>query len=148
MRPRKHGHASRQRTSIWPDSQFLPLLKFIQKIPCSKFHLPSGLQIFRYCEFFSAMKGSEVCKDRKSARFFQLNSLFQQQWFSKVLANEKRGGLKLVSFEWSLCKLFTLIITVQTNQFRPHPVRGIKLLRERETLFPLFANNNCFTISA
>ncbi len=54
---------------IRPASQFLPLLKFIQKIPCSKIHLPSGLQIFRYCEFFSAMKGSEVCKDRKSALF-------------------------------------------------------------------------------
>jgi hypothetical protein len=46
----------------------------------------------------------------------------------KVLTNEKRGGLSVVSFDRSRFKLFLRIFS--TNWCRPHPVRGIKLLCE------------------
>jgi hypothetical protein len=44
----------------------------------------------------------------------------------KVLTNEKRGGLKVVSFDALSCARRNF----QTNWCRPHPVRGLKLLRE------------------
>jgi hypothetical protein len=46
----------------------------------------------------------------------------------KVLTNEKRGGLKVVAFDKSPFKLFTLRFS--PNLCRPHPVRGLKLLSE------------------
>ncbi len=46
----------------------------------------------------------------------------------KVLTNEKRGELKVGAFDSSPFKIFSL--RFQTDQCRPHPVKGIKLLRE------------------
>jgi hypothetical protein len=48
--------------------------------------------------------------------------------YSKVLTNEKRGGSKMVSFERPPLNLFTLRFS--RKWFRPHPVRGLKLLSE------------------
>jgi hypothetical protein len=62
----------------------------------------------------------------------------------EVLTNEKRGGLKVVSFEWSPCKLFTLRFTNKSVQ-APSRERPKTALR---TLFLLFANNNCIPVSA
>ncbi len=50
------------------------------------------------------------------------------QSFSKVLTNEKRGGLIVVAFDRSPFKQFTLRFA--SNRCRPHPVRGLKLLSE------------------
>ncbi len=44
-----------------------------------------------------------------------------------VLANDKRGGLKVVAFDRSPFKLFTLRFFKQIRS-TPHPVRGLKLL--------------------
>jgi hypothetical protein len=49
-------------------------------------------------------------------------------WPFKVLTNEKRGGLSVVSFDRSPFKLFSLKFS--NNWCRPQPVRGLKLLRE------------------
>ncbi len=46
----------------------------------------------------------------------------------KVLANEKRGVLAVVSFDRSRFKLFSRKFS--KNVCWPHPVRGLKLLRE------------------
>ncbi len=46
----------------------------------------------------------------------------------KVITNEKRGGFSVVSFDRSPFQLFSLKFS--TNWCRPHPVRGIKLIRE------------------
>ncbi len=61
----------------------------------------------------------------------------------KVLTNEKRGGLKVVSFDRSPFQLFSLWIW---NKSVPAPSceRPKTALR---TLFLLFANNNCIPIS-
>ncbi len=48
----------------------------------------------------------------------------------KALTNEKRGGLKVVAFDMSPFKLFTL------SRCRPRPARGLKQLSE--TAKPLF----------
>jgi len=51
-------------------------------------------------------------------------------WASlKVLTNGEREGLKVVAFDRSPSKLFTLW-DLQTNLCRPHPVRGLKLPSE------------------
>ncbi len=58
----------------------------------------------------------------------------------KVLTNQKRIELKIVSIERSCFKLFTPTVLPQSVQFRPHPaLRGLKLRR----VFLLFAYNNC-----
>ncbi len=44
---------------------------------------------------------------------------------SKLLANEKRGGLKVVTFDRSPFKLFPLRFSTKPNLCRPHPVRGL-----------------------
>ncbi len=44
----------------------------------------------------------------------------------KVLTNEKRGGLKVISFDRSPYSRKNF----QKNLRRPHPVRGLELLRE------------------
>jgi hypothetical protein len=46
----------------------------------------------------------------------------------KVLTNEKRGGLKVVVFDRSLFKLFTLRFSNKSVQ--AHPLRGLKQLSE------------------
>ena len=48
----------------------------------------------------------------------------------KVLSNEKRGDLKVVAFDRPPFKLFNSRWDFQTNQCRPHPVRGLELLRK------------------
>jgi hypothetical protein len=62
----------------------------------------------------------------------------------KVLTNEKRGGLKVVVFDRSSFKLFTL-------RFSNKSVQAPSYERPKtppRTLFLLFANNNCIPISA
>ncbi len=61
----------------------------------------------------------------------------------KVLTNEKRGGLKVVAFDRSPFKLFTL-------RFSNKSVQAPSCERPRtapRTLFLSFANNNCFQIT-
>ncbi len=61
----------------------------------------------------------------------------------KVLTNEKRGGLKVVAFDRSPFKLFTL-------RFSSKSVQAPSCERPRtapRTLFLSFANNNCFQIT-
>jgi hypothetical protein len=60
----------------------------------------------------------------------------------KGLTNEKRSGLKVVSFDGSPFKLFTLRFS---NKSAPSCERPETAPR---TLFLLFANNNCIPISA
>ncbi len=58
----------------------------------------------------------------------------------KVLTNEKRGGLTVVSFDRSDIKLFTLKFSnnsVQSSSCEKHKTA-------QRTLFLLYANNNCF----
>ncbi len=50
----------------------------------------------------------------------------------KVMTNEKRGGLKVVAFDRSSFKLFSL--RSQPNLCMPHPVRGLKLLSEHSLI--------------
>ena len=60
----------------------------------------------------------------------------------KVLTNENRGGLKVVAFDRSPFKLFTL-------RFSNKSVQAPSCERPRtapRTLFLSFANNNCFQI--
>jgi hypothetical protein len=60
--------------------------------------------------------------------------------FLKVLINEKRGGLSVVSFEKSPFKLFSLKFSnklVQAPSCERHKTAP-------RTLFLLFANYNCF----
>ena len=61
----------------------------------------------------------------------------------KVFTNEKRGGLRVISFNRPPFKLLSR--NFQKNLCRPHPVRGIKPLSEH--LFLLFANNYWFPIT-
>ncbi len=60
----------------------------------------------------------------------------------KVLTNEKRGGLKVVAFDRSDFKLFTLRFS--NKSFKPHPLRGLK--QHSETCFyhlkSMFPNND------
>ncbi len=61
----------------------------------------------------------------------------------KVLTNEKRGGLTVVSFDRSDFKLFTLKFpnkSVQSSSCERHKTA-------QRTLFLLFAINNCFPTS-
>jgi hypothetical protein len=63
--------------------------------------------------------------------------------YLKVLTNEKRGGLKVVAFDRSSFKLFTL-------RFSNKSVQAPSCERPRtapRTLFLSFANNNCFQIT-
>jgi hypothetical protein len=62
---------------------------------------------------------------------------------SKILTNEKRGGLKVVSFDRSPFKLFTLRFSEKSVQ-APFCERPRTAPR---TLFLSFANNNCFQIA-
>ena len=61
----------------------------------------------------------------------------------KVLTNEKRGGLAVVSFDRSGFKLFSLWFSSKSMQ-APSCERHKTAQR---TLFLLFANNNCFPTS-
>ncbi len=61
----------------------------------------------------------------------------------KVLTNEKRGGLAVVSFERSPFKLFSLKFS---NKSVPTPSCERPKTTQR-TLFLLFANNNCFQLT-
>ncbi len=61
----------------------------------------------------------------------------------KVLTNEKRGGLKVVSFDRSPFKLFTLRFSNKSMQ-APSCERPRTAPR---TLFLSFSNNNCFQIT-
>ncbi len=61
----------------------------------------------------------------------------------KVLTNEKRGGLRVVSFDRSCFKLFSLLFSNKSMQ-APSCERHKTVQR---TLFLLFANNNCFPTS-
>ncbi len=66
----------------------------------------------------------------------------------KVLTNEKRGGLRVVSFDRSPFKLLSLKFSNKSaNRCRPHPARGLKLHTTQWTLFLLYANNNYFFIT-
>jgi hypothetical protein len=62
----------------------------------------------------------------------------------KVLSNEKRSGLKEVSFDMSPFKLFTLRFSNKSEQ-APSCERPETAPR---TLFLLFANKNCIPILA
>jgi hypothetical protein len=62
----------------------------------------------------------------------------------KVLTNENRGGLNLVSFDRSPFKPFSLRFSNNSVQA---PSRERPKTAQR-TLFLLFANNNCIPISA
>ncbi len=62
---------------------------------------------------------------------------------SKVLTNEKRGGLRVVSFDRSCFKLFSLLFSNKLMQ-APSCERHKTVQR---TLFLFFANNNCFPTS-
>jgi hypothetical protein len=61
----------------------------------------------------------------------------------KVLTSQKRGGLKLVSFDWSRFKLFTLKFSKESVQ-TPSCER---LKTAQRTLFLLFEINNCYPIT-
>ncbi len=68
---------------------------------------------------------------------------WQLHVYLKVLTNEKRGGLKVVAFDRSPFKLFTL-------RFSNKSVQAPSCDRPRtapRTLFQSFANNNCFQIT-
>ena len=61
----------------------------------------------------------------------------------KVLTNEKRGGLKVVEFDRSPFKLFTLKFSnksVQSPSCERHKTA-------QRIMFLLFANNNCYPIT-
>jgi hypothetical protein len=60
-----------------------------------------------------------------------------------VLTNEKRGGLSLVSFDWSRFKLFTLKFSKESVQI-PSCERPKTAQR---TLFLSFEINNCYPIT-
>jgi hypothetical protein len=62
----------------------------------------------------------------------------------KVLTNEKRGGVTVVSFDRSPFKLFSL-------KFSNNSVQAPSCERPKtaqRTLFLFIANNNCFQITA
>ena len=61
----------------------------------------------------------------------------------KVLTNEKRGGLRVISFDRSSFKLFSRKFSKESAQ-APSCERHKTTQR---TLFLLFANNNCFPIA-
>jgi hypothetical protein len=64
---------------------------------------------------------------------------FRETSTLKVFTNEKRGGLRVISFDRPPFKLLSRKFSKESVQCRPHPVRGIKPLNEH--LFLLFANN-------
>ncbi len=61
----------------------------------------------------------------------------------KVLTNEKRGGLKVVAFDRSPLKIFSLRFSTKSVQ-APSCERPKTTQR---TLFLSFANNNCFPLA-
>ncbi len=65
-------------------------------------------------------------------------------WHLKVLTNEKRGGVTVVSFDRFHFKLFSLKFS---NKLVQAPSCERPKTTQR-TLFLLFANNNCFQITA
>ncbi len=76
------------------------------------------------------------------------NNIFVQVRYKKldplkVLTNEKKGGLAVVSFDRSGFKLFSLRFSNKSMQ-APSCERNKTAQR---TLFLLFANNNCFPTS-
>ncbi len=76
-------------------------------------------------------KHTSIATVRKHLRAFAslpTSLIFPYPLPLKVLTNDKRGCLKVVAFDISPFKLFTL--KFKTNQCRPHPVRGLKLLCE------------------
>ncbi len=83
-----------------------------------------------------------------TARYFcwEAKLIWRIYWHMhlKVMTNEKRGGLKVVSFERSPFKLFTLRFSNKSVQ-APSCERSKTAPR---TLFLLFANNNCIPVSA
>ncbi len=75
-------------------------------------------------------------------RFLFLSRLTSQDYL-KVLTNEKRGGLTMISFDRSPFKLFSLWFSNKSMQ-APSSERPKTTLR---TLFLWFAINNCFATS-
>ncbi len=81
---------------------------------------------------------------------FRLSSLpsLAQWWYGghplKVLTNEKRGGLKVIAFDRSPFKLFTLRFSNQSVQAPSFERRRTA----QRSLFLSFEINNCFQISA
>ena len=70
-------------------------------------------------------------------------SFIEKLSFLKVLTNEKRDGLNLVSFDWSRFKLFVLKFSKKSVQ-TPSCERPKTAQR---TLFLSFEINNCFPIT-
>ena len=62
----------------------------------------------------------------------------------KVLTNEKRGGMNLVSFDWSPIKLFSLGFSKESVQTPPSE----RPKTAQRTPFLLFENNYCIPITA
>ncbi len=79
-----------------------------------------------YCS--SSIIFKVLVQNHENTLFQFFASLLKNTYPWKVLANEKRGGLKVVTFSRFPFKLFTL--RFQINQYRPHLVRGIELLSE------------------
>ena len=70
-----------------------------------------------------------VCMARRAAKMLMFILLYSiSKLMLKVLTNEKRGGLKVVEFDRSPFKLFTLKFSNKLVQ--AYPVKGLKLLRE------------------
>ncbi len=61
----------------------------------------------------------------------------------KVLSSEKRGGLNLVTFNWSPFKLFTLKFSKESVQ----TLSGERPKTAQRTLFLLFERNKCLPIT-
>jgi hypothetical protein len=78
------------------------------------------------------------------AHFAKLCNKTLKKHFLKVLTNEKRGGITVVSFDRSPFKLFSLKFSNKSGK-APSCERPKTTQR---TLFLLFANNNCFQIMA
>jgi hypothetical protein len=106
------------------------LLTFLQCILVKLFNT-SSFSLIRY-QFGLAINQSYL--DKHHADIFTL---------LKVFTNEKRGGLRVISFDRSPFKLFS-------QKFSKKSVQAPSCKRPRtapRTLFVSFASNNCFQIA-
>jgi hypothetical protein len=84
-----------------------------------------------------------VCMARRAAKMWMFILLYSiSKLMLKVLTNEKRGGLKVVEFDRSPFKLFTL-------KFSNKSVQSSSCERQKtaqQIMILLFSNNNCYPI--